>query len=193
MKTNAISLITSVTLGWLTLSGAPAAQAASLQLTPSSLTLIPGSTSGFGFTFINDSTGYAVFNDTALSQAVGGIATYSDFIGASNDLFIVAPGATLTQSFNAATGTGAGELTLANDAPAGIHDAATLTLFYDVFSVNPGSPNFNSLADYVGSSQVSQSVSLTVAAVPEPGVFGLCGVGLILLARIRTKALARWS
>jgi MYXO-CTERM domain-containing protein len=160
------------------------AEAASFQLTPSTLSVGLGGTGGFGFSFTNDASGYAVFAETALTQLTGTFGSFNDFIGGQADLVIVAPGGTATQSYDPVKGTGAGSFTLLLSPPGGKVNGM-LSLFYDVFSVSPNDPKFNSLTDYVDSKEVTGAVTLvelTATAAPEPSEFALAAAGLLLLA-----------
>lgn len=184
MQIKSMTQICCVAIGMMALGGT-FARAATIQLTPSSLPIALGGTSGFGFTFVNDSDGYAVFNDTALAQLSAGYGLYTDFIGSQNDLVIAAPGATVTQIYNQASGSGAGSYSFLSGAPGGVKVTGTLSLFYDVFSVDPNAANFNSLTDYIDSREVSSSVELTVIAAPEPNECGMVGAALLILGVAR--------
>ena len=161
-------------------------QAASIQFTPSTLGVGPGGTGGVGFTFSNDQTGYAVLDETQYVPypGEGGYGTYTDFIGLQTKLLIVPPGQTLTQTYNPANDLGAGQFTLLGSG----ETTGNLTLFYDVYSLAPTNPSFDSITDYITSSQTSafiavgSDVSLPAPpSAPEPGQLGLAGLGFLLL------------
>jgi len=184
MKINLAPFLVFLPLGLLALGG-ETAQAATIQVNPGSLMVTVGGTGGFSFSFSNDNSGYAVFSQTLLSQQFGGYGVYTDFIGIQNDLVIVAPGATITQAFNPATKIGAGSYTFLSAATPGTTVGGTLSLYYDVFSVDPNAANFDSITDYVSSQQVSQAVTMVAVATPEPGALGMAAASLLLIAVAR--------
>jgi len=165
--------------------GGPVAAAATLQVTAPSLDLSVGQTGGFGFSFTNDSRGFAVFNNSDLDQQSGGYGIYTDFIGTQPDLVIVAPEATISQIFDNAAQTGAGSYTFWPAAKPGTTINGTLTIFYDTYSVSPNNPAFDSIADYLSSQSVSTNVNLVAVAAPEPTGWTLAAVGLILIVLSR--------
>jgi len=168
-------------------SGGTTARAASIQLTSTTLAISPGGSAGLGFSFTNDSSGYAVFDFTSLTENLIGYGTYADFIGTQPDLVIVAPGSTMSQSFDKLTGKGAGQYSFLNSTPPGTTVSATLALYYDVYSVDPNSAKFDPFADYLSSKSVSQTVTLVATSVPEPGEWGEAAVGLLLVVLAKRR------
>jgi hypothetical protein len=155
------------------------AQATAITVAPSILDVSPGGTNGFGFSFMNDNSGFAVLDQTSLVQFVQGYGTYTDFIGSQASFVIAAPGKTVSQTYNAANGTGAGQYTFLNSVQPKTIVQAKLVFIYDVYSVDPNAPNFDSIADYLSSEQLSANVTIEApAAALEPADLELCVTGL---------------
>ena len=155
---------------------------ATVQLSPQTLNIYVGGTSGFGFSFTNDASGWAAVTQSFLSQLFVGYGTYTDLIGLQN--IVIAPGATFSQFYDAGSGTGAGSYTLRAAATAGTKVPASLNLDYDVFSVDPNSAAFNGFTDYLSSQQISTAVTLVAVPTPEPAgwTLGACGLLVLLTA-----------
>jgi len=173
----------------LTLSWAAASQAATITFTPVSVVGEIGGVGGFGFSFVNDGSGYAVLNQTTFDQPADADGSYTDLLGLQSSLLVVAPSATFLQSFNANALLGAGEYAFGSDVTPGTTVTGTLTLDYDVYSVSPFAPTFDAFTDYLSSQQVSGSVTITAfSAVPEPSGYLLLAVGLGVVAFVRKGA-----
>jgi hypothetical protein len=123
-----------------------------------------------------------------LIQQFGGYGVYTDFVGIQNGFTVVAPGATVSQAFNPSTKMGAGSYKFLSAASPGTTVGGTLSLYYDVFSVDPNAANFDGIADYLSSRSVSQAVTMVAVAVPEPSELGLAAAGLLLIAVARRRS-----
>ncbi len=175
----------------------------------------PGSTVGWGYNIINDTSFYLLFDNSAFCGPGGdpflnsctptydgvtnfgpAIGTYNDFI-ATNFTF-VAPFSTISQGFNATATpvpTGIGSYVINANAPVLSTDPANpqtqvsnLFLQYEEWN---GNPLQLSSSQVPGTGEFEMSAQVEVQATPEPGTWALLSAALaigLLLARRRTVA-----
>lgn len=107
----------------------------------------PGTPQGWGFTLTNNMAAgnFVVVTSVSASPSLTALGTFTDF-AAQFQYVVVAGGGNAVQTFNNATQTGAGSLLSAipNATATG-----TITMTYDVYSVDPTSVGFNPLTDGV--------------------------------------------
>jgi hypothetical protein len=134
----------------------------SFSLAPSAnISGAPGATIGWGFSVTNNST-LDYFAPTSLnadSFSNGTASLIFDILGLD-----LAPGATASEQFNAATGTGLYELTWDANAPIGFTNDGTFTLSGSFFQ---GDPNNGGTFDTFAPDALAP-YSATVGMVPEP-------------------------
>jgi hypothetical protein len=172
-----------------------------LDLTPAGGTVsgLPGSTVGWGYTIGNGSNDYLIVANsyfcesgqdplfTTCTQALG---TYSDFI--ANNGILIAPGDTGSQSFDASTQSGVGEYIIDPSATAGESDTGSLVVLYDLFDAN-----FNQIG---GAMELTAGAEVNViggaSPVPEPRfpiLLGCVLAALILCRAAGNKRPVHWS
>ncbi|MGA2812172.1 MAG: PEP-CTERM sorting domain-containing protein [Candidatus Acidiferrum sp.] len=161
-----------------------------------------GSTVGWGFTLTSTSADFAVI--TGSDFCVGAVSspcsntlgTYTDFTG--SQFIVVGPAAgenTVSETFDNTAMNGVGSFSIS---PADIPAESVvgeIALFYDLFSVDPNSPNFDPTVDTVGTGYTAtDAASVTVGSTsggggtstPEPGT-----IWLILAALLAGSLLGR--
>ncbi len=133
-----------------------------------------GTTVGWGFTLANMGINYAVISGSDFcvgpisSPCSNSVGTYTDF---SQFQFLVAgPSQTLMQSFDNAMMTGIGSFQI--DAAASGSVLGQVVVYYDLFSMDPNSPNFDPNSAISFGNTLTAVASVTVATqpstVPEP-------------------------
>lgn len=168
---------------------AGAAHAALLTLSPAVISAYPGDTTGWGFSLLNDDAdNYLVITGTDFTLAPpSAFGSYTDLLGPRGFL-VVAPQATLAESYDALLGTGIGQFSLAASAE-GRLDGQVL-LHYALTSVDPNGADFDPDLHFV-SLDDSVAARASVLTVPEPGSLSLFGVaGLLALALARRRRLS---
>jgi hypothetical protein len=167
---------------------APGMKADSLVVTqPITITGAGGQSVSGNFT-LSTPTDYAFLSNSAFGSATQGAGTYTDAVGTT--FTILNPHTSTTVLL--------GSYQFAPGAPANTQVAGTLSLFYTLYSVDPNSPTFDPIADYVSDDQVSQPETFIdqqsnagpplQAVAPEPSGLALLLVGLILvLSSFRRK------
>ncbi|HLH18927.1 MAG TPA: PEP-CTERM sorting domain-containing protein [Bryobacteraceae bacterium] len=153
-------------------------------LSPAILGATPGGTVYFGFTLTwqSDTESLIVTNSYLTDESDPALGQYTDTMGQNGYLHILGPSATpVTWSEAGGPGTGAGSYTIDPSASAGDSDAGNLAIDYLIFD-NSGSTG--------GTAQTPFTVN--VQAAPEPGTWGLLGIGAAVLAitarRVRRPA-----
>ena len=165
----------------------------------------PGDTVGWGYTIVNDTGFYLLFdssnfcgldpnnppftadpafadcNDpynppTAFGPQYG---TYQDYI--ANNITLIAPNSTSSQSFDAGLMQGVGAYIIDPSAPSPAMDIGAVWVSYMEYNGNP----------FLGGTQVSGDIEMfanaQVDVVPEPATLGLAGGALLLLAALRRR------
>jgi hypothetical protein len=161
----------------------------SLTLDPvgGALTGPAGSTVGWGFTLANSGPDFAVISGSDFcvgpitSPCSTSFGTYTDFIGQQ---FIVVGSSSVTEAFDNNTQTGLGSFFI-NPASTGTVTGLAV-VFYDLFSVDPNSPDFNPDLDTISngnllSADASVTVGSSATSTPEPGSLLLLAAGVLAL------------
>ncbi|RZJ11417.1 MAG: PEP-CTERM sorting domain-containing protein [Rubrivivax sp.] len=164
---------------------ATTAQAAVLTLAPSAISGHPDQTAGWGFSLTNDdAANYLLVTGTEFSlPPLSAFGSYLDLLGTRSDFVVLAPHATLTESYNAALGTGIGQFSFAASAESSLD--GQVQLHYMLVSVDPNSPGFDPDV-HVVSPDVTTFALASVTAVPEPSTWAMFGAaGLLAFARRR--------
>ena len=145
----------------------------SLTLDPvgGALTGPAGSTVGWGFPLANSGSGFAVISGSDFcvgpitSPCSTSFGTYTDFIGQQ---FIVVGSSSVTEAFDNNTQTGLGSFFI-NPASTGTVTGLAV-VFYDLFSVDPNSPDFNPIStpSLTGTFSAPTPLSPSVPPPPQP-------------------------
>ena len=150
-----------------------------------------GSTVGWGFTLTDTGSDFAVVTGSDFCTGVvsspcsNPFGTYTDFIG--QQFVVVGPSpepGSVAQSFDDTAMTGVGSFAI-NSTSSGTIDGF-LAVTYDLFSVDPNSPNFDPTVDTLSTGNyLYATASVTVGSasttVPEPGTITLLAAGLAAL------------
>jgi hypothetical protein len=181
------------TLFLLALGASARADDISLTLDPVSgaLTGAAGSTVGWGFTLTNSGTDFAVSSGSDF--CVGPIAspcgtsfgTYTDFIGQQ---FLVLGSSPVTEAFDNTLQNGLGSFFI-NPASTGTVSGLAV-VFYDLYSVDPNSPDFNPDLDTISNGNIltanaSVTVGSSTVSTPEPGSLLLLAAGVLALYLVK--------
>ncbi len=94
---------------------------------------------------------------------------------------------TWTQAFDATAKTGVGQYTVSSTAVIGAHSYGTVSLTYDLYSVDPNDPSFDPGIDTVSSGNtITANASIDVTSVstntPEPALAPLLGLTCLACA-----------
>ena len=172
----------------------PANATPTFSISPSTVAGSPGQTVGWGFT-VTDTSEYVVLDDSTLNGVPPWFGTYTDFTASQ---FVVAgpsPEPTsVTEAFDATTSSGLGSFRVDPVAAIpGTSMGGTLSVDYQLFSVDPNDPNFNPDTDFIGPGTFTTDVRVAVNAVPEPPSWVLFAAALMsgLLFLCRGKMLRR--
>ncbi len=147
-----------------------------------------GSTVGWGFTFANSDSDYALVTGAAYLGSPD-IGAFVDFISGYQFVFAGPGTASVTQTFDPVNHTGVGSFAIDGAASVAAFTSGVINITYDVYSVSPNDNSFDPGADLVSSgSTVSPAARVDVAAadtvvVPEPGLGVVAG--LILAALVK--------
>jgi hypothetical protein len=171
------------------------------------LTGSPNQTIGWGYTIVNDTADWMLFNSSNFCNTGGDpnfadcvtpgtgptsfgpvFGTYTDYIATST--IEVAPNSTIGPTpFSAGSpGAGVGQYLVNSGALAGSSDVGQLFIGYNIFTGDPLSGGAQDPSD-PGNLELSAAASVTVvtAGVPEPGTFALLGCAIAFLAATRKK------
>jgi hypothetical protein len=151
----------------------------------------PGGFVGWGFSISSDTDWLYIdsFGFTSQTLPTTGFVDYSQIESTP----VIGPGEAnpFTQTFNQSATTGVGEYDIDPSAVVGAESDGTIVLTYDLFSVDPNDPSFNSDADTISTGNtLAADESITIvapsASTPEPALgwlTGLFGLGACGLAR----------
>ncbi len=169
--------------------GAYATPVPTITLTPAGGTVSgkPGSVVGWGF-----SLNYAGTSDWVVlvgSEFTGSTVygTYVDYLASA--FYVAGPApesSTVSQTFVPASQLGVGEFDIKSTALPGASITGNLLIYYDIFSQDPNSPNFDPNS-FVEESTVNDAVDIQVAA-PEPSTEALLLGGAMILALALAKS-----
>ena len=185
----------------MTVMGLPAS-AYVLTLTPSSGTVtgLPGSTAGWGYSITNSSSQYMVIvnsyfcesgQDPLFTTCTQSLGIYNDFI-ATNET-VVAPLGTANRTFSSQNSQGAGGYTISSGAAAGKTDSGAIVVIYDLYTANPFT---DPTAQQIGGDAeltVPAAVQVpdsTTHSVPALSDWALLALALLLIA-CATRQLGR--
>jgi hypothetical protein len=156
--------------------------AVSFQLDPYDGTIsgLPGTAMGWGFTLTNTEN-FLVVTSSAFEPSAP-LGTFTDFISAPDNFFVVGPAPAASNSwsqvFNATTKTGLGSFTFS---PTTLPDTVAygeIVISYDLFSRSPLDPNFNPDTDTLSNGNELTAFA-SVSTVPSPGAFCLFGSAML--------------
>lgn len=166
---------------------ATTAQAALLTLTSPTVAAQPGQSAGWGFTLLNDdSANYLVVTGTEFTPPpLSAFGSYVDLLGP--DMAVLAPGASLTEAYDALLGSGIGQFNFAASADGVL--TGQIALHYALFATDPNGPNFD--PDSVVAFDETAYARASATALPEPdslALVGLAGVAGLMALRGRRRA-----
>jgi hypothetical protein len=164
-----------------------------------------GSAVGWGFTLTAGSSDFSVITGSdfcvgvVTSPCSNTFGTYTDFAGAQ--YLVVGSGlgeSPITEAFDDAMMTGMGSFAVNPGSTGTLSGFIAVT--YDLFSVDPNSPNFDPTVDTVSTgnyleTDASVTVGSSTTPVPEPGFFGSLLAGLaaaVVLAGLRSQRDAKF-
>ena len=141
--------------------------------------------------------GYSITNDSAADWFLAGNLNSDSFSNGTPNLLFdfpeVAPGATVTESFDSVNGIGIFELQWDPSAPVGFVNSGNFTLsgqWYDGDPFNGG----NVIADATDTSLPYSATVTGSSSVPEPSSFPLLASGIVAIIgwrRVRNRRIAR--
>lgn len=170
-----------------------------LDPTDGALTGPAGSTVGWGFTLTSTSPDFAVITGSDFcvgpitSPCSNSLGTYTDFIG--NQFVVVGEGSMENpgpEAFDDASMMGVGSFLINPGATGSV--SGDVVLSYDLYSVDPGASNFDSIADLISTGNyVEAAASVTVgnsttSPMPEPSTPPLVLVGLAAIVMAGLKS-----
>lgn len=184
-----------LTLGFLAMTalGAPPPPSITLTLTPVSGTVtgLPGSIAGWGYTIANNSTQYMVIvnsyfceagQDPLFTTCTQSLGAFSDFIAVAGT--VIPPQNTVARTFNNSSRQGLGGYAIGANA-AGHSDAGSIVVVYDFYTANPFTDPSATLVG--GDIELTASAAVQVPALntfgaPALSTWGLLALALLLMA-----------
>lgn len=170
-----------------------AVHAAVLTLTPAGISAYPGTSTGWGFSLLNDDAdNYLLVTGTEfVPGSPSAFGSYADLLGTRPDWIVLAPLANLVETYDAVLRSGIGEFSFAPSAHGRLD--GQVVLHYALFSADPFSPGFDPDLSLVNP-DASVSARASATALPEPGSWSLVGLaGLQALAARRRGLRSRRS
>jgi hypothetical protein len=161
--------------------------AASITLSPlnGQIQGTPGQVIGWGFQFNNDTPYFALLTSSQFTPPAG-VGSYTDLLAASSNVVDAHPHSLSDfQSFSVGLGTGLGAFNIDPNAASGDSSAGTITVSYDLYSMDPSDANFDPLTSGVSFGNTVTAPASVLVDAPEPSSIFLWSAGLALLA-------ARW-
>lgn len=157
-----------------------------------SLTLLPGATvaappgsaAGWGFVITNSGPDWIVLTGSAFDGNPD-YGAYVDYLSqTSAPFYVIGPApesSTVTQTWNPSFNPplGLGEFDLYATDPIGTQISGTMTVSYDMFSMDPNAPNFDPNS-YITSGALPVQAQVNVS--PEPATAWMLGIALLPLA-----------
>jgi len=166
-----------------------------LTLSPTnSLTGVPGSTVGWGFTLTNDVNWIEVVQaqfclDSPLGNPCFNASTqFFDIISNPPNDVIVGPGGTATQPYTPAQNKGLGSFAINAGAANGSTVSGNILLTYNTFDSDP-----NSGGNQIGVNNAISAPAGVTAIVPEPSGLVLMAIALAALLPLRAKLTMKLS
>lgn len=162
------------------------AQALTLTLNPvgGSISGVPGSTVGWGYTVTNDSAidWVTIGGGSNFSTLETWVTNYQDFT--QFNFQVLAPGASFTQVYDALLLTGIGSIDIDSLATPGWVASGTIDFYYNLFNGDPNSGGID-----LGVQLIQADADVT--ATPEPGTIMLLGSGLMGLVPFRRRFMGK--
>ena len=162
--------------------------AASLTLTPATVSGAPGTTTGWGFELLNDTSNWIVINSVTDSGFNPAFGTFTEY--AASSFFVFAPNsiAPVGFPFSLSTLEGFGQFAIAPGVTVGDFSTGSFRVGYDTYSSDP-------LVDFgagfiTGDNYFDISFARVdaVAPIPEPATVALSGAALLALLSVRRRS-----
>jgi hypothetical protein len=160
--------------------------AATLTLTPDTISGVPGSTVGWGFSLNNDTADWIVINGVAANGFNPAFGTFTEF--AASNFIVVAPNEIFSQSFNLPLMQGLGQFAIAAGAAPGDFSTGSFQVGFDRYSSDPLVNGGAGFIDGLGSFQVPFARVNAGDPVPEPATLALTGAALVALLTLRRRS-----
>jgi hypothetical protein len=178
-------------IAWLWAAGALHAGLITLSLDPTggAIAILPGQTSGWGFTLDDQSAGWISVTSSALTfETNPSLGLYTDFIGLQggpDPSFAVAPFVSWSQAFDSVS-SGLGSYNVSSSAAPFAEDTGLVLVSFDIFDGDPTNGGMQT-----GSSSVSAAFKVDIARppaqVPEPSSLRLTVTAILAMAAVALR------
>jgi hypothetical protein len=159
--------------------------AATLTLTPDTVSGASGSTVGWSYSLDNDTANWIVINSVVSSGFNPAFGAFSEF--AATNFNVVAPGTVFSEAFDPTLLLGLGKFDIAPGATVGDFSTGSFLVGFDTYSSDPLADGGVGFIDGRGIFEISFARVDAIEQVPEPATVALTGAALVALLRFRRR------
>lgn len=160
--------------------------AATLTLTPDTISGGPGSTIGWSYSLNNDTADFIVINGVVANGFDPAFGTFTEF--AASNFNVVAPSTIFSEAFSLPLLQGFGQFAIAPGATPGSFSTGTFLVGFDRYSSDPQSDGGLGFIDGLGKLEVSFARVDASEPIPEPATLALTGAALVTLLSFRRRS-----
>ncbi len=161
--------------------------AATLTLTPDTISGAPGTTVGWGFSLDNTTADWIVINSVTATGFNPAFGTFTEF--AATNFIVVAPNSLFSEAFNLPLLQGFGQFDIAPGVTPGDSTTGSFLVGFDRYSSDPLLDGGIGFIDGLGTFEVPFARVNAAAAdpIPEPATVALTGATLVALLAFRRR------
>ncbi|MBL8242467.1 MAG: PEP-CTERM sorting domain-containing protein [Bryobacterales bacterium] len=159
--------------------------AASLTLTPSTISGAPGSTIGWNFSLNNDTPNWIIINNVAPSGFNPALGAFTEY--AASNFNVVAPNTVFAENFNGSLLQGFGQFEIVPGAIIGDFTIGSFVVGYDTYSTDPLLDGGAGFITGTNTFVIESARVNVVDGVPEPATVILTGAALAAVLTLRRR------
>jgi hypothetical protein len=159
--------------------------AATLTLTPATISGAPGTTTGWSYSLDNDTANWIVINSVVDSGFNPAFGTFTEY--AASNFNVVAPGTIFSETFNLSLLQGFGQFDIAPGATIGDFSIGSFLVGFDTYSSDPLVDGGIGFISGLGTFDISFARVDAVDPVPEPATLALTGAALLAVLSFRRR------